>query len=285
MSTLLLLLLSAFYLFQVLCKPSFIENDSIVFPEDNTTSSLDASDKLYQCLQEDKIEFNGECKALLTTNGVCSENQWLVLDLASATQVKPKIVGKCAPKRCPSPQHFWAEEKRCVSKNESSSLCPGGNELDTDKFGEGYCRCINDPVHGKDRNGVCYPVYKRGPCPPDRVWVRVNERMQCRTDNCGISRGRFPNKTIVPWNDGHCYAVDERGPCKQGHVLLVSLWTLRTECGESFATLNLLSAPCTGTDHSGQCTQPVKTPQNHFLSQVADQARKKRTRKSSNNPK
>lgn len=285
MSSPLVLLISASFLSNVLCKPSFIENDSIVFPEDNTTSSVDISDRLNQCLQEDMIEFNGECKALLTTTGVCLENQWLVLDLVPATQVKPKIVGKCVQRRCPSSQHFWVEEKRCVSKNESSSLCPVGNEIDTDKFGDGFCRCINDPVHGKHRDGVCYPLYKRGPCPADRVLIQSNERTECRADNCENTRNRFPNKTIVPWKDGRCYAVEERGPCKQGHTVLVTPWNPDPQCGDSLTTLNLLGAPCSGTDHSGQCRPPIKTPQNHFLSQVVEQASKKRNKKSSNNPK
>uniref|UniRef100_A0A1B6GMS8 DUF4789 domain-containing protein n=1 Tax=Cuerna arida TaxID=1464854 RepID=A0A1B6GMS8_9HEMI len=272
-------------------QSSFIETDSIVFPDiESNTAPSDVSDKLKECIADDfKIEFNGECRSLLTTDGVCPEGEWLVLDLLSASLPQLKIQGKCAPRRCGPKQHYWLEQRRCVYPNDSLSLCPQGTTINTDYFGDGFCECIKVPVHARERSGRCYQVFTRGPCQNGKVWVRERGRMSCNTDSCGTTRARFPSKTIVPWHDGMCYAVNEQGPCVQGNVILINSWTLQPECGEHYTTLNLFSPPstCTGTDHSGKCARPVTIPQNvhNFYSNVADQASKKRAKKDFNSPK
>ncbi|XP_054257306.1 uncharacterized protein LOC128982374 [Macrosteles quadrilineatus] len=264
----------------VQCVPSFIENDSIVFPEvDNATAPSDISAKLKECLKDYifKIEFNGECHSVLTTDKtVCAHGQWLVLDFNSASLPNPVIRGKCAVRRCPPQYHFWVHQLACVHNNQSSLYCPFGSVLDTDYFGDGFCNCIKSPVHVRERNtDLCYPVFKRGPCPQDRVWVKGG----CLLDNCTIARARYPQKTILSWSDGKCYAVNERGPCKGAtEVLRINPYTARPECEDPKAPLHLVDAPCTGTDHSGKCTKAVSTPQNAFYSQVAEQASKKKTR-------
>lgn len=272
------------YTAKLVAKPSFIENDSIVFPESgNDTSYTNISSKLKECIQDDKIEFNSECRSLLTTEGACPDGQWLVLDLLSASLPKPRIRGKCVLRKCPNIKHYWAPLNKCLFSNESSIVCPKGNIVSTDYFGDGFCECNREPVHAKDRSGVCYPVFTRGPCPKNSVWVKVNGRMECREDQCTATRSQFPIKIIVPWTDGKCYAVSERGPCEPGTVVTISMWTLQLECRDPLTPLHLLNPPCTGTDHSGNCAPSVTTPQNNFLNKVADQASKKRTRKDIHN--
>uniref|UniRef100_A0A1B6MCM0 DUF4789 domain-containing protein n=1 Tax=Graphocephala atropunctata TaxID=36148 RepID=A0A1B6MCM0_9HEMI len=276
-------------------QSSFIETDSIVFPEtenDTTPSNpFDISEKLKECITDNsKIEFNGECRSLLTTEGACPEGEWLVLDLLSASLPQLKIQGKCATRRCEPKQHYWLDQRRCVYPNESSSLCPQGNTISTDYFGDGFCECIKEPIHARERrSGRCYQVFTRGPCVNGSVWVGERGRMNCCKDSCASTRGRFPAKTIVPWQNGVCYAINERGPCVQGNVIRINTLSLQPECGDPLTPLNLFNPPstCTGTDHSGKCTRPVTIPQNiqNFYSNVADQASKKRAKKGLNSPK
>lgn len=265
------------------CVPSFIENDSIVFPDNITSPAVSgSSSKMKECIEENmKIEFNGECRSLLTTEGACPDNQWLVLDIASASQTVPKIQGKCVLRRCPPSLHYWFRENRCVHSNQSATLCLRGNRIKTDMFGDGYCECINEPVHARGQSGECFPVYSKEPCTWNKVWTWTGRWAECREDNCAQDRVKAPNKTVTPWANGQCYSLNDRGPCGQGKVVKLDPDTFTARCEEPLATLNLFTAPCTGTDHAHSCAPPVKHSQANFLSQVATQLNNKRNSKKS----
>lgn len=268
-------------------KPSFIETDSIVFLDPDTTeipsitSRFSESEK--ECFTKEKVLFNDLCEELLKT-GTCPDGQWLILDYQSANLPQPQIRPKCARRPCPINFFYWPKDGKCYAKWNVSTLCPGGNMLVNDVFGDGTCQCINDPPYGAIDNGTCYLLYARGPCMNQRIFVeKENGTTDCIPDKCYTENQRLTgNKTMVYLEaEKRCYQLGERGPCPDGKLVRIDLGTKKPACAlpTPVAILNLVNPqPTCGTSHGGQCVTEIKTPSTdtHFVASVLAQAHKKR---------
>lgn len=274
-------------------KPSFIETDSIVFPDPENSEIPSATTRFSQsekeCFKKGKVLFNDLCEDLLK-KGTCPDGQWLILDYESAKLPQPQIRPKCARKLCPTNLFYWPNDGKCYTKPNVSSLCPGGNMLVNDVFGDGMCQCINDPPYGAIDNGTCYRLYARGPCMNQSIFVeKENGTTDCIPDKCYIENQRLPgNKTMVYMEtEKRCYQLDERGPCPDGKSVRIDRDTKKPACAlpTPVAILNLVSPPSTcGTDHRGQCATEIKLPRTdeHFVASLLAQADRKRNKRKLN---
>jgi hypothetical protein len=129
---------------------------------------------LHNCTENDEMPyFNNkeekfECYPLLSP-GPCDPGSWLVLD---RNQPNKTI---CA-KHCNNVEHNNEIENEyqdiyhngtCKSYDQYCLICPAGQKLYTNAFGEGECDCIEGflPFIEKNKSLSCYQEFLQGPCP------------------------------------------------------------------------------------------------------------------------
>lgn len=286
MKTVLLLVLMTIHVTS--SKPLTAEVDVIVFPNNSQKISevynrFSKSEK--ECFKKGQVLYNGLCETLLK-NATCSEGQWLILDYNSMKLPQPQIRPKCATRHCLKNLYYWPDNGKCYSKLSSSTVCPVGNELADDIFGDGVCQCKEDPPHGPVNNGTCYPLYSRGPCKDQFVFAENDDGVtECIPDKCYAEKQKYSQDKILLYldEDKQCYEEKTRGPCPEGEQVRVDHVTKKPACGAptKVVTLNLVNPPLTcATDHGGHCAMQIRTKTNEgYLTSLLLQADRKRNKR------
>eukprot|EP00095_Tigriopus_kingsejongensis_P012755 maker-scaffold30_size591359-snap-gene-2.12 protein:Tk12755 transcript:maker-scaffold30_size591359-snap-gene-2.12-mRNA-1 annotation:"conserved hypothetical protein" len=149
----------------------------------------------------------------LTTQGHCMSGEWLVLDRNSKSDV---LQGVCRPRPCVEGYAFVPTNETCEPIG-SQELCPSGQELLINPYGEAECDCFGHllPVYDKDSKAFkCYPEFSPLPCPPGEQLISgpVDDgqggtaiKSRCRRTDCG--RGRILTK-LGCVNPVPCHSMD-----------------------------------------------------------------------------
>ena len=122
-------------------------------------------------------------------------------------------------------------------------LCDSGEQLLVTPYGYGVCGCIVDPPHVEwPADGICYPVYSRGPCEQgfQLRFGLASEEPVCLPKLCQegqvlyevheYQKCSFLMLFSIPLKDGECYQLGSRGPCSELHILSLSPDTLSPIC-------------------------------------------------------
>ncbi|KAL1117903.1 hypothetical protein AAG570_004216 [Ranatra chinensis] len=231
------------------------------WPPRNQRTRPQAPPKVYtpeerKCFQEAKVHYGGSCWDLLR-RGPCAQGQWLVLDPLSA----PDAVPKCARKPCANDQVLWPDDGLCRPEKNQTVCLKSGTTLGTDHYGMGTCNCISKErvIHS---DGVCYFLYKKGPCKAGSILVQNKEGdTVCQRDPCFKQNAMATNSTYVQWEDTkQCFPLESRGPCVEGKVLRLIPWRGAIECTDGTQDHILIDIPseCDGTDQDGNCANRIQ---------------------------
>ncbi|XP_069691504.1 uncharacterized protein [Periplaneta americana] len=249
----------------------------IVF-ERETSSQFSAAQ--LECFKRKQVLYkpDGQCYKLLETGPCKGEHQWLVLDTRNPESLDP-VCRQCPCCDKPYRAVYWPSDGQCHHfHRDSKALCPlPGNKLTTDPFGDGECACDKDPPHARISpdlvEGVCYPLYRRGPCGEDRIFVPSINSTSCEKDPCA-----HKGEGYVKWS-GTCYELGSQGPCNGSSTFIIHPVTRRPSCLNRVNQIVDLPPTC-DTDQNGNCRPEVTLPTNgQYLDDLIAAAKKNRAKR------
>merc|ERR1711962_367166 len=172
----------------------------IIFPDEIEQMKKEAKQTyeffINKCTEEDEMPYYNqilkkyECHPLLS-QGPCKPGYWLVLDKDQPNKAV------CAEELCKENHEYEYEDYEdnlidkvnynggCVDKYDPD-ICPYGQELLTNAFGEGECDCMEGflPYIEENESVSCYQEFLQGPCPQGQEYSFPDEDTQDLEPSC-----------------------------------------------------------------------------------------------------